>query len=104
MKIAAGRQPIGRLAPLWNGRDQFLDVMFAFYAPHAQRIVDVCCNNRRMWGRWAAVVYDIDPAVRQDAVCGWHALPDAGHTVDVLVYDPPMCHSPLPPHARSHLS
>ena len=96
MKDAQCQRPIVRLESVWNGRDrELLDAMFAFYAPHAQRIVDVCCNARRMWGRWAlnAVGYDIDPAVRPDEICGWHALPDADRTVDVVVYDPP--HLPL---------
>lgn len=96
MKLAHGQPPIARLDSVWNGRDrELLNAMFSFYAPRAQRIVDVCCNVRRMWGRWAsnAVGYDIDPEVRPDVVCSWHALPDADHTVDVLVYDPP--HLPL---------
>lgn len=77
---------IGRDAPL-------LDEMLAFYAPGAQRIVDVCCNARRIWkGSQAAqrvVGYDIDPAMQPDVVADWSALPDADGTVDVLVYDPP---------------
>ncbi len=77
---------IGRDGPL-------LDEMLAFYAPNAQRIVDVCCNARRMWkGSHAAprvVGYDIDPAMQPDVVCAWDSLPDADGSVDVLIYDPP---------------
>ena len=65
--------------------------MLEFYAPAAKRVVDVCCNARRMWkGSTAAVVgYDIDPEVKPDVVCGWDALPDPNESIDVLVYDPP---------------
>lgn len=83
-----------RLESVWIGRDAgLLDEMLAFYAPHAQRIVDVCCNARKMWkgSAWESRVvgYDIDPSVRPDVVCGWDALPDADGSVDVLFYDPP---------------
>lgn len=77
---------IGRDAPL-------LDEMLAFYAPTATRIVDVCCNARRIWnGSLSAtrvIGYDIDPLMNPDVVCNWSALPDADGTIDVLVYDPP---------------
>jgi SAM-dependent methyltransferase len=67
--------------------------MLAFYAHGAQRIVDVCCNERRMWKGSAAapkvVGYDVDPAMNPDVVADWSALPDADGTVDVLIYDPP---------------
>jgi len=76
------------------GKDNaLLDAMFEFYAPNAGRIIDVCCNARRMWkgSRWGGRVcfYDRDPAMKPDYVVEWHALPDADGTADVLVYDPP---------------
>jgi SAM-dependent methyltransferase len=93
-----------RLESVWFGRDpELLEAMFDFYAPDAQRIVDVCCHLRKMWGRWSvtAVGYDIDPGVRPDRVGHWGALPDANESVDVLLYDPP--HLPLAAASRSSL-
>jgi SAM-dependent methyltransferase len=89
---------VDRLESVWLGRDApLLDAMFAFYAPSAQRIIDVCCNERRMWNKAETakrvVGYDIDPAMQPDVVAAWHSMPDADGTVDVLVYDPP--HLPL---------
>lgn len=83
-----------RLESVWIGKDnKLLDAMFEFYALEAERIVDVCCNARRMWrgSQWGCKVvgYDRDPAMLPDVVAEWHALPDADKTVDVLVYDPP---------------
>jgi len=83
-----------RLESVWVGRDPgLLDEMLAFYAPLAVRVVDVCCNERRMWkgSAWAErmIGYDIDPGVCPDVICGWDKLPDADGSVDVLVYDPP---------------
>ena len=87
-----------RLESVRMGRDpQLLDDMLAFYAPEARRIIDVCCNARRMWKGSAnahrVVGYDIDPAMNPDVVAGWDALPDEDASVDVLVYDPP--HMPV---------
>lgn len=96
MKAARNPITVWRIESVWVGRDrELLNAMFDFYAPLADRIVDVCCNSRRMWGAWAdtAVGYDIDPRVRPDVVCSWNALPDADSSVDVLLYDPP--HLPL---------
>ncbi len=83
-----------RLESVWLGRDaELLDAMLDFYAPEAERVVDVCCNARRMWrgSRWAPRVtyYDRDPACRPHLVADWARLPDGDATVDVLVYDPP---------------
>lgn len=91
-------EQVSRMESVYIGRDgPLLDAMLSFYAPSAQRIVDVCCNARRIWkGSVSAqkvVGYDIDPATRPDVVCGWHDLPDANGTVDVLIYDPP--HLPI---------
>ena len=83
-----------RLESVWIGKDNaLLDAMFEFYAPSAKRVIDVCCNARRMWkgsttGAKVAY-YDRDPAMQPDVVAHWHDLPDADGTVDVLVYDPP---------------
>lgn len=77
---------------VFEGRDpQCLDAMFAFYAPDAERIVDVCCNRRKMWkGLSISVVgYDIDPDVQPDVVCSWDDLPDDDCSVDVVCFDPP---------------
>lgn len=87
-------QMLSRLESVWLGKDAgLLDEMLAFYAPSAQRIVDVCCNERRMWkGSQAAqrvVGYDVDPAMLPDVVADWSSLPDADGSVDVLIYDPP---------------
>ena len=39
-----------RLESVWIGKDNaLLDAMFEFYAPSAKRVIDVCCNARRMW-------------------------------------------------------
>jgi len=83
---------------VWIGKDnKLLDAMLDFYAPRATRIIDVCCNARRMWkgSQWAGKVacYDVDPSVKPDVACPWDALPDQDQSVDVLVYDPP--HLPL---------
>jgi SAM-dependent methyltransferase len=83
-----------RIESVWIGKDApLLDAMLTFYAPTASRIIDVCCNERRMWkgSTWGPKVigYDRDPAMNPDVVCEWHALPDAPGSVDVLVYDPP---------------
>lgn len=83
-----------RLESVWIGKDNaLLDAMFDFYAPKASRVIDVCCNARRMWkgAKWGANVcyYDRDPVMKPDHVVEWHAMPDADGTVDVLVYDPP---------------
>jgi hypothetical protein len=85
---------MNRIESVWIGKDSgLLDAMFDFYAPTALRIIDVCCNARRMWkgATWGAKVvgYDRDPAVMPDVVCSWEAMPDAPGSVDVLVYDPP---------------
>lgn len=87
-----------RLQSVWIGKDApLLDAMLAFYAPRATRIVDVCCNARRMWKGAASAsrvtYYDADPAMAPDVVACWSALPDAAESVDVLVYDPP--HLPI---------
>ena len=83
-----------KMESVWIGRDApLLDAMLAFYAPNAQRIVDVCCNARKMWKGSEAgqrvVGYDVDPIMAPDVVACWSALPDDDGTVDVLVYDPP---------------
>lgn len=77
-----------------TGKDYVvLNEMFAFYAPNSKIIIDVCCNNRRMWRgvNISAHVkyYDIDPSFNPDIVCSWDNLPDDDESVDVLVYDPP---------------
>ena len=89
---------ISRLESVRMGRDPaLLDDMLEFYAPDARRIVDVCCNARRMWkgSKWGSRVtyYDRDAAMNPDTVCAWDNLPDADKSVDVLVYDPP--HMPV---------
>lgn len=86
--------PCSRLESVRMGRDpELLDDMLDFYAPTAKRIVDVCCNRRKMWKgtRWGGKVtgYDVNPEVMPDVVTGWHDLPDADGSVDVLCYDPP---------------
>ena len=83
-----------RLESVWIGKDApLLDAMLDFYAPNAMRVIDVCCNARRMWkeSRWAKRVeyYDRDAEMRPDVVCAWDELPDADAAVDVIVYDPP---------------
>ncbi len=82
------------LTSVFHGKDNaLLNLMFAFYAPEAETIIDVCCNERRMWK--GTVVgeqvkgYDIDPQWQPDEVCSWNDMPDCSGTVDVLVYDPP---------------
>lgn len=51
-----GESPLGspscsRLESVRMGRDpELLDDMLDFYAPTAKRIVDVCCNRRKMGG------------------------------------------------------
>ena len=81
-----------RLESVWIGKDNaLLDAMFEFYAPSAKRVIDVCCNSRRMWkgsttGAKVAY-YDRDPAMQPDVVAHWHDMPDADGTVDVLVYE-----------------
>jgi len=83
-----------RLDSVWIGKDNgLLDAMLDFYSPSADRIIDVCCNKRRMWkGSESAIrviYYDRDASMEPDVVCEWDKLPDADSTVDVLVYDPP---------------
>jgi len=83
-----------RIESVWIGKDNgLLDAMLDFYAPSASRIIDVCCNQRRMWrgSLWANRVtyYDRDEAMQPDVVAVWDSLPDVDKTVDVIVYDPP---------------
>lgn len=83
-----------RLESVWFGRDhQLLDALFDFHAPDAQKIIDVCCNQQRMWkGSKTAdkvTYYDRDPEMHPDVVTTWDTLPDLESSVDVLVYDPP---------------
>lgn len=83
-----------RLESVFLGKDNaLLDSMFDFYAPKATRIIDVCCNTRKMWrgSTWARKVKycDIDPSVNPDRVCAWDSLPVKDCSVEVLVYDPP---------------
>lgn len=87
-----------RMESVWIGKDApLLDTMLDFYQPTANRIIDVCCNARRMWkgSKWANRVayYDADPEQHPDLVTTWDQLPDASGSVDVLVYDPP--HMPV---------
>lgn len=98
LEIHAGRDQTerseARIESVWYGKDApLLDAMLDFYAPTAKRIVDVCCNRRKMWKgtRWGDRVtgYDINPEVIPDVVTGWHDLPDSDGSVDVLCYDPP---------------
>lgn len=79
---------------VFMGKDNaLLDLMLNFYAPNAHRVIDVCCNTRRMWkgSKWAKRVayYDRDSAMNPDVVCAWDSLPDDDVSVDVIVYDPP---------------
>lgn len=83
-----------RLESVWIGKDNaLLDAMLDYYAPSASRVIDVCCNARRMWkgSKWASRItyYDRDAAMNPDAVCSWGNLPDDNASVDVIVYDPP---------------
>lgn len=87
-----------RLESVWIGKDNLLlDAMFDYYCPEASRIIDVCCNERRMWkgSVWGAKVtyYDADPAFKPDVIADWGNLPDGENSVDVCVYDPP--HLPI---------
>jgi len=87
-----------RLESVWIGRDNhLLDALFEFYCPQAKIIIDVCCNERRMWkgSEWGSRVmyYDKDITMKPDVVARWDALPNKDRSVDVLVYDPP--HLPL---------
>ena len=77
---------------VFYGKDNaLLDTMFNFYKPEATRVVDVCCNSRKMWKGTkigpCVIGYDIDPQWSPDQVCGWDNLPDSDKSVDVLVYD-----------------
>lgn len=83
---------------VFYGKDnKLLDIMFDFYKPNANKIIDVCCNSRKMWKGsdfgLKVIGYDIDPQWNPDKVCRWNNLPDIDSSVDVLVYDPP--HLPL---------
>jgi hypothetical protein len=83
-----------RIESVMLARDpEVLDAMFDFYAPEATRIVDVCCNRRKMWKgtKWGskAVGYDLNPEMNPDLVTGWDDLPDPDSSIDVLCYDPP---------------
>jgi len=87
-----------RIESVWIGRDNpLLDAMIDFYYPASNRIVDVCCNSRKMWKgtKWGSKVtcYDINPEVKPDVVTNWSSLPDGDKTVDILCYDPP--HLPI---------
>lgn len=83
-----------RIESVWIGKDApLLDIMLDFYQPTATRIIDVCCNARRMWkgSKWAERVayYDADPSQKPNLVTTWDQLPDVAGSVDVIVYDPP---------------
>lgn len=76
--------------PLEGG---LLDALIDLHVPGASRMIDICCNVRRIWrgSKYAHKVYgyDIDPAVKPDAICNWDSLPDADNSVDIVVFDPP---------------
>ena len=100
MKQQTGASPCSRLESVRMGRDpELLDDMLDFYAPTAKRIVDVCCNRRKMWKgtRWGGKVigYDINPEVLPDVVSGWHELPDMDSK------PPPSPPSTLPPQPQT---
>ena len=83
-----------RISSVLIGKDHtLLDAMFDFYAPEAQKIMDVACNKRRMWkkSRWAdQVIYcDIDYMMSPEIVCDWSQMPFRDKSIDVIVYDPP---------------
>lgn len=80
------------------GRDSaLLNVMLPFYVRPEGHILDVTCNERRMWDgvRWGGeVTYsDIDPAMKPDIVCSWDDVPFPDESLDAIVFDPP--HLPL---------
>jgi len=98
-----------RIESVWVGKDApLLDSMFEFYAPNARRVIDVCCNKKRMWakswwgGMGVVVGYDADPLTKPDVVAKWDSLPDRDQSVDVLVYDPP--HLPLAAASKKSLA
>jgi DNA modification methylase len=92
---------------VWIGKDnKLLDHMFDFYCPSATKVIDVCCNKKRMWkgSTWGSKVvgYDIDPMMNPDVVASWGSLPDQNSSVDVLVYDPP--HLPIAAASKKSLT
>jgi len=85
---------MNRIESVFLGRDApLLDQMFEFYSPRASKIVDVCCNTRKMWrgSEWASKVQymDVDPSVSPEIVGSWNSMPFEARSVDVLIYDPP---------------
>ena len=76
------------------GRDpEVLQTLLDFYARPKALVIDVTCNQRRMWKgvKWSGkIVYcDINPKVKPDVTCDFRALPFSAGRFDVVVFDPP---------------
>jgi len=67
--------------------------MIPFYAPKAKSIVDVTCNERRIWAgtNFKVLGIDIDERVKPDIVADFNDLRDIlpKHSVDLVIFDPP---------------
>lgn len=72
---------------------EVLQTMLDFYARPGAPVVDVTCNERRMWKSvtWdGPVTYcDIDALVKPDVVCDFRTLPFEDDSIAVLIFDPP---------------
>ena len=82
-----------RTKSIIKGRDNdVLDQLFRTYPRPAGLVIDVTCNQRRMWKklvRNGVIFCDIDKKVKPDVVCDFRQLPFANDSVGVLVFDPP---------------
>lgn len=82
-----------RIKSVIQGRDpEVLKSLFEFYSRPSGKIVDLTCNQRRMWKGLPTkkvTFCDIDPSVNPDIVCDFTHTPFADGEVAVIIFDPP---------------
>lgn len=82
-----------RIRSVIEGRDpDVLDALFGFYARPEGPVVDLTCNNRKMWkglDTTGVVFCDINPTVNPDIVCDFRNTPFKDGEVAAIVFDPP---------------
>lgn len=67
-----------------------------YYSETQPRILDATAGNRSMWfdAHQPGVIYcDIRPEVSPDIICDIKCLPFKDHCFNLIVFDPPHCHT-----------
>jgi hypothetical protein len=85
-------QAKSRIRSVIHGRDsEVLNSMIPFYRRPSGPIVDVTCNERRMWKGvdYPHISCDKDQSVNPDVLCDFTSLPFKSGTVSLLIFDPP---------------